>query len=34
VRWEYDYRPTPGTPEERLYRDFLRPRNWLQELGA
>ena len=31
VRWEYDYRPEPGTPEERLYRDFLRPRDWLGE---
>ena len=25
VRWEYDYKPEPGTPEDRLYRDFLRP---------
>ena len=32
VRWEYDYRPEPGTAEERLYRDFLRPRDWLREL--
>ena len=32
VRWEYDYRPAAGTPEERLYRDFLRPRDWLNEL--
>ena len=29
VRWEYDYRPEPGTPEARLYKDFLRPRDWL-----
>jgi len=29
VRWEYDYRPEPGTPEARLYEDFLRPRDWL-----
>ncbi|MFO1394898.1 MAG: oxygen-dependent coproporphyrinogen oxidase [Steroidobacteraceae bacterium] len=34
VRWEYDFRPEPGTPEERLYRDFLHPRDWLRELGA
>ena len=34
VRWEYDYRPGPGTAEERLGRDFLRPRDWLRELGA
>ena len=31
VRWEYDYRPEPGTPEARLYTDFLRPRDWLGE---
>ena len=34
VRWEYDYQPEPGTPEARLYSDFLRPRDWLAELGA
>jgi coproporphyrinogen III oxidase len=34
VRWEYDYRPEPGTPEARLYSDFLRPRDWLTELKA
>jgi coproporphyrinogen III oxidase len=33
VRWEYDYHPAPGTPEERLYTDFLRPRDWLAELA-
>ena len=32
VRWEYDYKPEPGTQEERLYQDFLRPRDWLVEL--
>jgi len=32
VRWEYDYKPAPGTPEARLYEDFLRPRDWLKEL--
>jgi coproporphyrinogen III oxidase len=32
VRWEYDYHPAPGTPEARLYTDFLRPRDWLSEL--
>ena len=32
VRWEYDWRPEPGTPEETLYRDFLRPRDWLSEV--
>ena len=28
VRWRYDWHPEPGSPEERLYRDFLRPRDW------
>jgi coproporphyrinogen III oxidase len=31
VRWEYDYKPEPGSPEERLYRDFLHPRDWLAQ---
>ncbi len=34
VRWEYDWHPEPGSPEDRLYRDFLRPRDWLTELGT
>ena len=29
VRWEYDWHPEPGSPEEVLYRDFLHPRDWL-----
>lgn len=29
VRWRYNWRPEPGTPEARLYEDFLRPRDWL-----
>ena len=33
VRWEYAYTPAPDSPEARLYRDFLRPRDWLAELG-
>ena len=33
VRWEYDYRPEAGTPEARLYEDFLRPRDWLAEFA-
>ncbi|MFZ9678670.1 MAG: oxygen-dependent coproporphyrinogen oxidase [Quisquiliibacterium sp.] len=28
VRWRYDWHPEPGSPEERLYRDFLKPRDW------
>jgi coproporphyrinogen III oxidase len=29
VKWRYDWRPEPGTPEARLYTDFLRPRDWV-----
>ena len=29
VRWEYDWHPETGSPEEALYTDFLRPRDWL-----
>jgi coproporphyrinogen III oxidase len=32
VRWEYDWRPAAGSPEARLYEDFLRPRDFLTEL--
>jgi coproporphyrinogen III oxidase len=32
ARWDYDWRPEPGTPESRLYEDFLRPRDYLAEL--
>ena len=28
VAWRYDWKPAPGTPEARLYSDFLRPRDW------
>ncbi|MBB3184840.1 coproporphyrinogen III oxidase [Halomonas fontilapidosi] len=31
VRWEYDWHPEPGSPEARLYEDYLRPRDWLGE---
>ena len=29
AKWRYDWHPEPGTPEARLYSDFLRPRDWL-----
>lgn len=29
VRWTYDWKPDPGSEEERLYTEFLRPRNWI-----
>jgi coproporphyrinogen III oxidase len=28
VRWRYGWNPEPGTPEARLYEEFLRPRDW------
>ncbi len=31
VKWRYDWAPQAGTPEARLYTDFLRPRDWLGE---
>jgi coproporphyrinogen III oxidase len=30
VKWRYDWKPAPGTPEARLYSDFLRPRDWVE----
>ncbi len=33
VKWRYDWKPEPGTPEARLYSDFLRPRDWADEAG-
>lgn len=29
ARWSYGWKPEKGSPEERLYQDFLRPREWL-----
>ena len=29
VRWAYNWHPEPGSPEEKLYTDYLRPRDWL-----
>ena len=29
VKWRYDWHPEPGTPEARLYEEFLPPRDWL-----
>ena len=28
VAWRYDWKPQPGSPEEALYSDYLRPRDW------
>ena len=32
VSWRYDWHPEPASEEDRLYRDFLRPRDWLGEV--
>lgn len=32
VKWRYNWQPAPGSPEARLYRDYLRPRDWLAEV--
>ncbi|TAK38549.1 MAG: oxygen-dependent coproporphyrinogen oxidase [Betaproteobacteria bacterium] len=29
VAWRYDWKPEPGSPEERLYTEFLKPRDWV-----
>ena len=34
VRWRYDWQPEAGTPEARLYSDFLRPRDWADEAAG
>jgi coproporphyrinogen III oxidase len=28
VNWKYDWHPEPGSPEAKLYTDFLPPRDW------
>ncbi len=34
VKWRYDWRPEAGTPEARLYSDFLRARDWANWTAA
>lgn len=29
VKWQYNWKPEPGSEEERLYREFLTPRDWI-----
>ncbi|HEY7427157.1 MAG TPA: oxygen-dependent coproporphyrinogen oxidase [Gemmataceae bacterium] len=31
VRWQYDYRPEPGSREAELYEVYLQPRDWANE---
>ena len=33
VRWDYDWRPEPGTPEAELYAVYLQPRDWAGHPG-
>ena len=30
VRWEYNWNPEPGSPEELLYKKYLTPTDWLK----
>ena len=34
VGWRYDWQPSAGSAEARLYSDFLRPRDWAGEGGG
>ena len=29
VKWRYDWKPDAGTPEEKLYTEFLKARDWV-----
>jgi coproporphyrinogen III oxidase len=29
VTWRYDWKPQPGSPEDELYAEFLKPRDWI-----
>jgi len=29
VAWRYSWQPDPGSPEARLYEEFLKPRDWI-----
>jgi coproporphyrinogen III oxidase len=31
VRWDYDWRPEPGSPEAQLHEVFLKPKDWLND---
>ncbi len=30
VKWRYDWKPEPGTPESALYDIYLKPKDWLK----
>ncbi len=29
VRWQYDWKPEPGSEEAKLYENFLKPKDWV-----
>jgi len=29
VKWRYDWKPEAGSAEEKLYTDFLKPKDWV-----
>jgi coproporphyrinogen III oxidase len=29
VKWRYNWKPEPGTPEAELYERFLKPQQWI-----
>jgi len=31
VRWEYNWHPEPGSPEEKLYKEYLIAQDWLAQ---
>ena len=31
VAWRYDWKPAPGSPEDKLYADFLIAKDWLKD---
>ncbi|RKZ79674.1 MAG: oxygen-dependent coproporphyrinogen oxidase [Gammaproteobacteria bacterium] len=30
VKWQYNWQPEAGSPEDELYQNFLKPRDWLE----
>lgn len=33
VSWKYNWQPEPGSPEAKLYQEYLKPRDWLINRG-
>lgn len=31
VKWRYNWKPAAGSPEEKLYENYLQPKDWLNE---